>query len=336
MRPCLILSNREDGIAGGTPDDLVAAQSHAATVSAVAAALAKIGPVVEIDASDGDPDRLAREIRVHDPRLVFNLAEGARGRAEFEANIAALVELIGFPFTGNSMQTLALCLDKPTAQRVLRGAGIPVPDGAVLRNPRADPLDGVSYPAIVKPAALDASHGIEPASVVVDEAAARAKAAELMAIFPGRALVETFIDGREIAASVVQIAPDAVPAVLPLSEIDWPARPGEPRVLGFRAKWIEGSDAFEAIQIVCPAPLAASLRSEIEAVCRRTFVAVSARDYLRIDLRIDAGERVFVIDVNPNPCLAPDAGFARSALAAGWSYDAIIQQIARNAESRAR
>jgi D-alanine--D-alanine ligase len=333
-RVIVLLCNLDDYVVGGSPHDAMAAQSHRATVDAVAAALASLGPVVRVETGDGNPERLARELMAHDPRLVFNLAEGARGRASLEACIAAMIELLDIPFTGNSARTLALCLDKPMTRALLRGAGLPVPDGWVLRDPARDPLDGVRYPAIVKPACLDASHGIEPENVVAGEAAARATAARLIALFGAPVLIEHFLDGREIAASLMQLAPDAAPVLLPLSEIDWQGPAEMPRVVGFRAKWIEDSSEFGATPVVCPAPVAQPLQRRIEDVCRGVFTAVGGRDYLRIDLRLDRDERVFIIDVNPNPSIAPDAGFVRSAAAAGWTYDALIDRIARNASSR--
>jgi D-alanine-D-alanine ligase len=333
-QPYVVLCDFDDNIRGGEPLDAVAALSQRETAAAVVAALGQLGPVALVETGSADPERLCRALASHDPLLVFNLAEGARGRADLEACVAALIQLLGIPFTGNSAVTLALCLDKPKTMALLRGVGVAVPDGVVLRDPWHDRLDGVRYPAIVKPACLDASHGIEPENVVGDERAARAKAAALIARFPPLALVEAFVDGREIAASMIQAEPDAAPVLLPLSEINWQLPPGLPRVLGFEAKWIETSERYAQTPVTLPATVTAGLRENIEDVCRTTFEAVSARDYLRIDLRIDRDDRVFVVDVNPNPCISPTAGFACSAAAAGWSYRELIHRLARNAEIR--
>jgi D-alanine-D-alanine ligase len=334
VRPYAVLCDLDDNIRGGGTLDAVAALSQRDTAAAVVAALAQLGPVVQIETGNADPERLCHALRACDPLLIFNLAEGARGRADLEPCVAALIQLLGIPFTGNSAATLALCLDKTKTRALLRGVGVAVPDGVVLCDPWHDRLDGVRYPAIVKPAGMDASHGIEPENVVGDERAARAKAAELIARFPPLALVEAFVDGREIAASMIQPEPDAAPVLLPLSEIDWQLPPGVPRVLGFEAKWIDTSERYAQTPVTLPAIVTAGLAASIEDVCRATFEAVSGRDYLRIDLRIDRDDRVFVVDVNPNPCISPTAGFACSAAAAGWSYHELIHRLARNAEIR--
>jgi D-alanine-D-alanine ligase len=203
-----------------------------------------------------------------------------------------------------------------------------------MRDPGRDPLLGVHYPAIVKPACMDASHGIEPSNVVDDEPAARAKAAYLLERFPPAVLVEQFLDGREINVSVVQLDPTTPPTVLPLAEVDWQLPPGVPRVCGYAAKWVEGTEFFLKTPIVCPAVVSEDLGRRISEVALAAFEAVSGRDYLRVDIRIDHAGQPYVLEVNPNPCIAPISGLVRSAEAAGWSYPELIQTFVRVAENR--
>jgi D-alanine-D-alanine ligase len=334
VKPYVVLYNDDENVRGGDDGDAVAASESAFVANAVAAALAKLGPVEIVKVADGDPEHLARALKSCNPRVVFNLAEAARGIPELEACIAGILELLGLPYTGCTPQTLALCLDKPRAKALLAGSGIAVPVGAVLYDAARDALPALEYPVIVKPAAMDASHGIEPGNVVWGEAAARAKAAELVARFPPAAIVERFIDGREFNVSMVQVDRSAGPTILPLAEIDWQVAPDVPRVLGFAAKWEEKSESYAKTPVTCPAVVTPLLERRIGEICKAAYEAVGACDYARIDLRVDADDRPFVIEVNPNPCVSPTAGLALSAKLAGWDYDTFIRRIVEAAESR--
>jgi len=332
VRPYAVLYNQDENIQGGDARDAIAARDSREASAAVGAAIAPLGPVVMVETKDGDPLDLSRRLLELEPRVVFNLAEAARGVAELESAIASLLELLGLAYTGNRPQTLALCLDKQKTKNLLHGAGIPVPRGVVLVDAARDSLAGLEYPVIVKPACMDASHGIEPTNVVHDEKAARAKAAELIQKFPPSVIVERFLDGRELNVTIADVGKG--PEVLPLAEVDWRLPPGVPRVCGYEAKWVEGTQAFNKTPIVCPTTLAPELERRVREIAIASFEAVSGRDYARVDIRLDQDERPFVLEVNPNPCIAPIAGVARSAGVAGWSYDEFIRRIVHNAEQR--
>jgi D-alanine-D-alanine ligase len=177
---------------------------------------------------------------------------------------------------------------------------------------------------------MDASHGIDTDSVVQDEAAARRRAALVCERYGPRAIVEEFVDGRELNVAV------ALGRVLPLAEVDWRLPEGVPRVLGYAEKWDEESEAYARTSIVCPARIDDALASRVRAVALAAFDAVGARDYARVDVRVDARGEPFVLEVNPNPDISPGAGLARAARVAGWSYDDFIQRIVQVAEERAK
>jgi len=331
VKPYVVLYNQDENVRGGDARDAIAARDSSEASEAVRAALLPLGPVVMVETTDGDPVSLAHRLAELEPRVVFNLAEAGRGVPELEACIAGLLDLVGLAYTGSPLQTLSLCLDKPKTKALLAGHGLPVPPGAVLRDAARDPLEGVTWPAIVKPACMDASHGIEPSNVVSDERSARARARELIERFPPAALVERFIDGRELNVTVADTG--SGPEVFPVAEVDWRLPPGVPRVCGYEAKWVAGTEAFEKTPVVA-AKLSPALERRVHAVALAAFEAVSARDYARVDMRVDAAENPWILEVNPNPCIAPVAGVARAVTTAGWSYDEFIRRIARNAEAR--
>ncbi len=275
--------------------------------------------------------------------LAFNLCETVAGRAEGEHLAAAAVELLGLPMTGASSATLLLCLHKDRCAAVLRAHGIPVPDWTVLGRDD-DSLDAWDrFPAIVKPAADDASNGVHPSSVVRSNSELRATVDRLRAAWR-KLIVQEFIDGREINLAIVG------EHFLPPAEIDFSRLPeGLPPIVSFDAKWRPGSPEDLGTQPICPARLPKARVAELERLARRAWRLVDGQGYARIDVRLAADGVPYVIDINPNPDLSPDAGLARQARAAGWSYTTLIERIVeaaldgragresaeRNAEARA-
>jgi D-alanine-D-alanine ligase len=266
----------------------------------------------------GEPGSWLRALREGDFDLVFNLCEGLSGQGSEEHLPAAAVELLGLPMTGARALTLGLCLRKDLVNAHLRAQGIAVPDWAVARA--GQPLAWKSYPAIVKPAAEDASLGIDDRSVVRDGTeleAARARAHESWE----RVIVQRFIEGREINLAVVG------EAVLPPAEIEWALPDGLPHIVTYAAKWETGS-VYDRGTV--PRMLGAHeerLSARLAGLARRVWSAVDGVGYGRIDVRLDERGRIYVIDVNPNPDLSPCAGLARQASAAGWSYPELVGRI---------
>ena len=248
----------------------------------------------------------------------FNLCEGLGGQAAGEPLAADAVERLGLPLTGARPFTLALCLRKDVVNGHLRALGLPVPEWAVAHP--GVPLAWRRYPAIVKPAAEDASIGIDARSVVGNRR-------ELLAARDrghprwGRLIVQRYVDGREFNLAVVG------DRVLPHSEIVWSLPRGAPRIVSYAAKWEPGSVEYKGTPPRLLGPSEARLGARLTRLARRVWAAVDGAGYGRVDVRMDARGRLHVIDVNPNPDLSPDAGLARQAAAAGWSYGELVGRI---------
>lgn len=255
--------------------------------------------------------------------LVYNLVEGLEGVSDMEPLLVGTLELVGVPFTGCGARTTALCHKKPVVNAWLASEGLPVPAWLMPRG-NAVPAE-FPLPAIVKPAAEDASVGIDQGSVVTTRRALRQRVAALTEQFD-EVIVQQYIAGREINVGFVG------DTVLPLSEIDFGAmEQGRWHIVSFEGKWQPGSPDDLGSQPVCPAPLPDELRERIVTVARGAWRAVGGRGYGRVDLRVDAEGRPWVIEVNPNPDLSEDAGLARMARAAGWSYETLVTRIADTA-----
>ena len=260
--------------------------------------------------------------------LVFNLCEGIDGVAALEPTVISVLELLGLPYTGGSSWTTALCLRKHVVNGLLDRAGLPVPPSAIVRA--GDPLPTVGFPAIIKPAAEDASLGVEQRSVV-RSLRALAQRVEQMHERWDELLVQRYIDGREINVGIVG------DTVLPISEIDFGDLPrGMWRIVTYRSKWDTGSVEDVGTRPICPAELSPDLAAELRRIALAAWRAVGGHGYGRVDMRIDRAGRPWILEVNANPDIAPDAGLARMAREAGLDYGALIRELCEAALERAR
>jgi D-alanine-D-alanine ligase len=258
------------------------------------------------------------------PALVFNLCEGAGGTSAGEAHVASCIELLGVPVTGSGAETLSFARRKDRVNAVLAASGLPVPAWCVVRDPTVAPRGWTDYPAIVKPAAEDASVGITQRSVARDatELAAALGAARAHAPL----LVQRFVGGRELNVGILG------EEVLPISEIDFGTMPASHwRIVSYSAKWETDSAEDLGSQPRCPAALDESVAERARCLALGAWRAVDGRGYGRVDLRADDAGRLHVLEVNPNADLAPAAGLARMAAAAGYDYTTLIARIVTEA-----
>jgi D-alanine-D-alanine ligase len=279
----------------------------------------------------GDVFAAVEGIKAFAPDVVFNLCESIGGDNRFEPLLPLLLDREGIAYTGSGPLTLSLALHKHKAKEILRARGVPTPEALHLTTPD---VSGVTqpFPLIVKPAREDASVGICSDSVVHDRSALRRRVTHILSHYRQPALVERYIDGREIYVSMLG-RPAGVAQIFPFYEIDFSLMPADrPRIVSFEGKWVEGSDEFVGTKPVLCQGLSAELQARITEVALRAFEAMEIRDYARLDVRLatsgpDAGTP-FVIDVNPNCDLSDEAGgYAKAARAAGLGYDEVIRRI---------
>ncbi len=269
------------------------------------------------------------------PDAIFNLCESIHGDNRFESLMPLLLELAGIPYTGSGPFGLSLALRKEMVKDVLRARGVPVPSGALVSSVEACAGLQLPFPLIVKPAREDASVGICRDSVVGDAAALGRRVAHILDHYRQPALVEEFVDGREIYVSLLG-RPGQAPQVFPFFEIDFSDLPAElPKIVSFEGKWVEESLEFKGTRPVRCEGLAPDLHAAVAKAALDTFEAAELRDYARVDIRLSRRGTPYVIDVNPNCDLSDLAGgFSRAGKAAGLSYKEIILRIVELALSR--
>jgi len=280
-----------------------------------------------------DLDRLLARMTKDPPDLVFNLCESLNGDTRNELVVPAVLDMLKVPYTGPGPLTIGLCLDKDRTKQVLLHNQVPTPEHRVVRTPdeltdASDPLglDRLVYPQFVKLLREDASIGIEASNLVEGRAQLAARARDLMVEHRQPVLVERYIEGREVNVTVLGNGADA--RVLPLHEIDFAKLPpGRPRVLTYAAKWDEKHVDYIGTVPVPMANITPEVERAIGDVALRSFHALGLSDYGRVDMRLDASGTPWVIDVNPNCDLSPDAGLPRTARSIGLDYPQIIGRI---------
>jgi D-alanine-D-alanine ligase len=322
-----ILYNLVDKVESGKEIDKLADNEVLQTASAVKEALEKKGHAASLVRLNGRLEGLKKRFD-----FIFNLAEGIGGNHLAEPEIALSLKKAGIPFSGADDYALALCMDKARTKKLLQKHEIPTPEFQVFKNPDDKLKKKLGFPLIVKPAYEDGSIGIELDSVVRNDDELRHKVKEVLSTYNQPALVERFIDGREINVAIIGNRKNLY--VLPLSEIMFDFPDNLPKIVSFKAKWVEDSMQYKGTVGKCPAEVPKHLHDKLAEAAKKAFKVTKCKDYARVDFRVK-GDEIYALEVNPNPCINPNgAGFVRSAKAAGYAYDDMINKILELATSR--
>jgi len=318
----LVLYNQSEDVAHGEAQDLIAVQGVIACAQAVAEALAISHHVVQVPVTTTVEEALVPY--PPDRWVVFNLCEGVNNRLFEEARSAWAIEAMGYRYTGNNGAALALSTNKGLAKQYLAAAGVPTPAWRVYRHPDEVGEEARSFPLLVKPIAEDASQGIGADAVVRDVAALRQRVAYIAERYRQAALAEAFVAGREFNVALW----GELPEVLPLAEIDFSSAP-DPlgRIVTFAAKWEADSAEYARTPVRCPAEVEEATAKRVRDVAQQAWRAIGCRGYARVDIRLDAAGTPYVIEVNCNPDISPDAGFSRAARAGGYSYQEMVEKM---------
>ncbi len=279
-----------------------------------------------------DVDLLVATLQRRDMDVILNLVESFHNESEPEMHVAGLYELYKIPYTGASPKALGNCLDKILTKQLLKSYGIRIPRYRVIRTlPLQTPI-GIPYPLIVKPVHEDASAGIENDSVVQNRKQLLERIEYIHRWFKQGALVEEYIHGREFNVSVVGNNPMLT---MPVSEIDFSTMPDTlHRIVSYQAKWIPEHAAYKHTVPVCPANISEQLSHELSRIAITCARVMQTRDYARVDMRVTDDNKVFVLEVNPNPDISRDAGFMRATSVYGWHHGETLKRLMHYAYDR--
>lgn len=284
---------------------------------------------------DSKVDRLIAFLNEEKPDLIFNLVECIENEAILEMNVAGMYELFKIPYTGAGPLALGTALNKPRVKEILAANGIRTPLHQVFKvSDKIVLREGMNFPLIVKPSHEDASVGISDKSVVYTLNELRKQVRFVWGEFEQPALVEQFVDGRELNVAVIG---NKRPVALPISEIEFSGLDSDMhKIVTYAAKWLNGTVEYEGTKGICPAPLEPAMEAQIKETALKCYELIGCRDYARIDFRLSADGVPYVLEVNPNPDISDDAGFARSARAHGFTFPQIIGNIVESALERAQ
>ena len=320
MRPRIALLH-DVAAAAGRPDS----SDTLLETQAIAAALANQG--FETATLPVGLDLGAVERRLSDlaPHAVFNLVESLEGRGRLLHLVPALLESLQVPFTGCSAHALALTSHKVAAKKLLRQAEIATP--AELGE------SGVDGPWIVKSVFEHASLGLDDSSVVRDARAAARILEARRAELGGEWFAERFVPGRELNVAI--LAAPSGPRVLPVAELTFEGYPPDkPAIVGYAAKW--DVDSFEYRHTVRSFEVEPELAGRAERLALACWDLFGLDGYARVDFRVDGSGLAFVLEINANPCLSPDAGFAAALERAQVDYGDAIDWLVADARRRVR
>lgn len=293
--------------------------------AAVEAALRRLGHETSRLEFTLDLRRAADALRQAHPDVVFNLVESVEGSGRLAHLAPGLLEYLRVPFTGGSAESLLLTGDKVLAKRFMAAFGVPTPAWVTA----LDAESAWCYPPyIVKSVWEHASIGLGPESILHEERELKA----FRAARKGGAdewFAERYIEGREFNLSV--LGDRGTPRVLPPAEMtfrDFP--PGKPRIVDYAAKWDAGSFEYaNTVRSFDFPPEDRGLLETLEGIARRCWTVFGLSGYARVDFRVEEGGRPWVLEVNVNPCISPDAGFAVAAKRAGLDFDAVVDRLVR-------
>ena len=280
----------------------------------------------------GKPNDIVERLIDSEPELIFNIAEGTVGSAR-EAFYPGLYEQLGLPFTGGDASLLHLNLDKHLAKTVVSTHGIRVPSGTLISAADQPLPPGLEYPLFIKPNAEGSSKGITQDSVLEDSGQYRARVGDLLLHYPAGLIVEEFIVGRELSVPFLEAYPGKVLEIVEHT-FDMGLLGSKYNVYDYDMK--QGGERARAVGVACPAELSHDERLAVVDLARRAFSGMNCPDLGRVDVRLREDGVPFFIELNPLPCLHPDASLMTAASAAGLSYRDALRLIIRSAARRHR
>ncbi len=260
------------------------------------------------------------------PDVVFNVAEQFNNNPNYEKNLAALLELLNIPFTGTGSTGLALCKDKWVTQTLLSYHHIRVPKFTIMqRGQKIYRPARLTYPLFVKGLSIEGSVGIAKSSFVTNDTELQERVEFIHARLEQAALVEQYVDGRELYVSILG---NHRLQVFPMRELTFgELPPEEPRIATYKVKWDEEYRKRWKIRYQATRDLPDGAEEKIRRLCKRAYRLLQLRGYARFDIRLREDGQIYILEANPNPHLSKDEDYAESAAKAEMPYDLLIERI---------
>ena len=270
-------------------------------------------------------DVIIKELKSYKPNVVFNLLEEFNYNPKLEAHVASILEMLGVRFTGANSQALSICKDKLLAKKIiLSNSYIKTPKFIEAHNIN---LKAVNFPLIVKARAEEGSFGLSLKSVVNNKSELKMQIAELKNKYKTMPLVEEYIAGRELYVGVIG---GENPKAFPVWEFSIKNKNIKYNIATSKAKWSKEYQKKLRVVTAEAKGLSRKLLKEIREQALYIYKEIGISGYARIDFRLSTDNQIYFIEANPNPNLARNEDFARSAIRSGYSYEKLIQEIIKN------
>ena len=302
----------------GLPADIHAELDSDKSVASYAQALKDAGHEVMVQEGNA---HLAAWLSEVQPDICLNVCEGFRGDSR-EAQVPALLEMLGIRYTGPTPLAAAVTHDKPTTKRILHYHGLPTPLFQVFE--RADEPLGrdLRFPLFVKPAHEGTGMGVHNDSIVRDEAHLRARVAWCIEAYAQPALVESFIEGKDLTCGLVGNGKDV--HFFPITEVDFSGFPADLEPIYGSLQKVDFDHLYKN---KCPAPLGDALTSEVRWLTHQTFLVTACRDFARVDFRLDGQGNLCILEINGLPGITPRSDLTLMAQAEGWTHGDLVRSV---------
>ncbi len=278
-------------------------------------------------------EKTFEKLRKSNVDIAFNVCERFNNNSTFEPHIAAMLELLGIPYTGSGPLALALCMNKTRVKEIFLQNGIPTPKFQVFYSKNKKLESDLNFPLIVKPTYMDNSIGILNDSVVNNEKDLRNKVAYVNRVYNQPALVEEFIDGREFAVGTLGNNGNAV--ALPISEYVFLNMDNDENcIMSYDLKWDLDYDNPHGAFEVCPAQIPKYLEAKMKKLALDAHKILEVKDYSRIDIRLSKDGTPYVLEINPNPGISADNTIPKAAKSIGLTYNEMVNEILKHALKR--
>ncbi len=302
------------------------------TVDALAGAIDRLGHRLERFEVSGPASRTVARLEAYSPDLIFNTAEGRRGRFR-EAFYPALFDELGFPYTGSDAYALAVTLDKQLTKLILRDHDVRTPGWQYIEKLDELKASALRFPVIVKPNFEGSSKGITQDSVAETVAELEEKVRRALERYPAGILVEEYISGRDLTVPYLAAVENDYDGVLaPVEYVIDPelSRRRRYAIYDYALKTSED----KAVSVKAPAAIPTAIADELRRTAQTVFRLTDCRDLGRIDFRMsDAGVPYF-LEINALPSLEPGAGIYAAAELDGLHFDAVIGSVIQAAARR--
>ena len=302
------------------------------TVNALAAAIERLGHRVEKMEVSGPASRTVARLEAFSPDLIFNTAEGRRGRFR-EAFFPALFDELGFPYTGSDAYALAVTLDKQLSKLILREEGVRTPGWQFIEKVSELKSDDLHFPVIVKPNFEGSSKGITQESVAESVDELKKKCAQALEKYPAGVLVEEYITGRDLTVPFLEVVDNDFDGVLSPVEYVIDAEHAKGRKYAIYDYALKTNDD-DAVSVKAPADITSDMSERIRKMARTVIKKLDCKDLGRVDFRLsDAGVPYF-LEINALPSLEQGAGIYAAAALEGLHFDGVIDAVIQNAAKR--